>query len=172
MSLSCFLQFVFLNHEEDSLLCVVSFNKLGKHWCSGPPASCPKLATSSLQRHFMFRFTIPSAILFWILQGNDPGKFELILKIQSLQKRLIVKTQGLEERELLLQVYSSSRRGTYRQLTSNYNYSTTNLFVIIPMIALDVISQHFRFLIQTVQVLINIGHHEIQTQLVFSNSPF
>lgn len=57
---------------------------------------------------------IPSAIIVWILQGNDPGKFELILKIQSLQKRLIVKTQGLEERELLLQVCGSSRSGACR----------------------------------------------------------
>lgn len=38
------------------------------------------------------------------LQGSDPGKYELIRKIQSLQKRLIAKTQDLEERELLLQV--------------------------------------------------------------------
>lgn len=65
---------------------------------------------------------IPNAIIVWILQGNDPGKFELIVKIQSLQKRLIVKTQGLEERELLLQVYSSSRSGARRQLTSQLLY--------------------------------------------------
>lgn len=38
------------------------------------------------------------------LQGSDPGKYKLIQKIQSLQKRLITKTQELEERELLLQV--------------------------------------------------------------------
>ncbi|KAM6983740.1 cilia- and flagella-associated protein 58 [Tautogolabrus adspersus] len=37
------------------------------------------------------------------LEGSDPGKYELIQKIQSLQKRLITKTQELEERELLLQ---------------------------------------------------------------------
>ncbi|XP_068187756.1 cilia- and flagella-associated protein 58 [Antennarius striatus] len=37
------------------------------------------------------------------LEGSDPGKYELIQKIQSLQKRLIAKTQELEERELLLQ---------------------------------------------------------------------
>ncbi|XP_069395852.1 cilia- and flagella-associated protein 58 isoform X2 [Paralichthys olivaceus] len=37
------------------------------------------------------------------LEGSDPGKYELILKIQSLQKRLISKTQELEEHELLLQ---------------------------------------------------------------------
>ncbi|XP_034538757.1 cilia- and flagella-associated protein 58 [Notolabrus celidotus] len=37
------------------------------------------------------------------LEGSDPDKYELIQKIQSLQKRLISKTQELEERELLLQ---------------------------------------------------------------------
>ncbi|XP_068577374.1 cilia- and flagella-associated protein 58 [Cebidichthys violaceus] len=37
------------------------------------------------------------------LEGSDPGKYELIQKIQSLQKRLIAKTHELEEHELLLQ---------------------------------------------------------------------
>ncbi|KAM6911713.1 cilia- and flagella-associated protein 58 [Lycodopsis pacificus] len=37
------------------------------------------------------------------LEGSDPGKYELIQKIQALQKRLIAKTQELEEHELLLQ---------------------------------------------------------------------
>lgn len=37
------------------------------------------------------------------LEGSDPGKYELIQKIQSLQKRLITKTQELEESELVLQ---------------------------------------------------------------------
>uniref|UniRef100_A0A3B4WB06 Cilia and flagella associated protein 58 n=1 Tax=Seriola lalandi dorsalis TaxID=1841481 RepID=A0A3B4WB06_SERLL len=37
------------------------------------------------------------------LEGSDPSKYELIQKIQSLQKRLITKTQKLEEHELLLQ---------------------------------------------------------------------
>ncbi|XP_028278040.1 cilia- and flagella-associated protein 58-like [Parambassis ranga] len=37
------------------------------------------------------------------LQGSDPGKYQLILKIQSLQKRLINKTEELAEQELLLQ---------------------------------------------------------------------
>lgn len=80
---------------------------------------------------------ISSAIIVWILQGNDPGKFELILKIQSLQKRLIVKTQGLEERELLLQVYSSSRS----EKTVAVNFKE-----IIGSIALGIRSLgHFRF---------------------------
>ncbi|XP_034093538.1 LOW QUALITY PROTEIN: cilia- and flagella-associated protein 58-like [Gymnodraco acuticeps] len=37
------------------------------------------------------------------LEGSDPGRYELIQKIQSLQRRLIAKTQELEEHELLLQ---------------------------------------------------------------------
>uniref|UniRef100_A0A3P9P8R4 Cilia and flagella associated protein 58 n=1 Tax=Poecilia reticulata TaxID=8081 RepID=A0A3P9P8R4_POERE len=37
------------------------------------------------------------------LEVSDPGKYQLIQKIQALQKRLIVKTQELEERGLLLQ---------------------------------------------------------------------
>ncbi|XP_068457402.1 cilia- and flagella-associated protein 58 [Clinocottus analis] len=37
------------------------------------------------------------------LEGSDPGKYELIQKIQSLQKRLIAKTQEVEEHKLLLQ---------------------------------------------------------------------
>ncbi|KAG7224645.1 hypothetical protein INR49_011398 [Caranx melampygus] len=37
------------------------------------------------------------------LEGSDPGKYELVQKVQSLQKRLIAKTQKLEEQELLLQ---------------------------------------------------------------------
>ncbi|XP_013883448.1 cilia- and flagella-associated protein 58 [Austrofundulus limnaeus] len=37
------------------------------------------------------------------LEGTDPGKFQLIQKIQFLQKRLISKTQDLGQQELLLQ---------------------------------------------------------------------
>ncbi|TKS83720.1 Cilia- and flagella-associated protein 58 [Collichthys lucidus] len=37
------------------------------------------------------------------LEGSDPSKYELIQKIQTLQKRLIAKTQELEENELKLQ---------------------------------------------------------------------
>uniref|UniRef100_A0A672JJS4 Cilia and flagella associated protein 58 n=1 Tax=Salarias fasciatus TaxID=181472 RepID=A0A672JJS4_SALFA len=37
------------------------------------------------------------------LEGSDPSKYALIQKIQALQKRLIAKTQQLEEGELLLQ---------------------------------------------------------------------
>ncbi|XP_037605427.1 cilia- and flagella-associated protein 58 [Sebastes umbrosus] len=37
------------------------------------------------------------------LEGSDPGKYGLIQKVQSLQKRLIAKAQELEEHELLLQ---------------------------------------------------------------------
>ncbi|KAM8834934.1 cilia- and flagella-associated protein 58 [Synchiropus picturatus] len=37
------------------------------------------------------------------LEGSDPGKFELIQKIQALQKRLITKTQEVEEQHQLLE---------------------------------------------------------------------
>lgn len=54
------------------------------------------------------------------LQGSDPGKYELIQKIQSLQKRLIAKTQELEERELLLQVNTLSSMCTHKHTHSLY----------------------------------------------------
>uniref|UniRef100_A0A3P9LTT2 Cilia and flagella associated protein 58 n=1 Tax=Oryzias latipes TaxID=8090 RepID=A0A3P9LTT2_ORYLA len=44
------------------------------------------------------------------LEGGDPGKYLLIQKIQCLQKRLITKTQELEEQELLLQVLTAELR--------------------------------------------------------------
>ncbi|KAM6907330.1 cilia- and flagella-associated protein 58 isoform 2-T2 [Xenentodon cancila] len=37
------------------------------------------------------------------LEGSDPSKYQLIQKIQASQRRLILKTQELEEQELLLQ---------------------------------------------------------------------
>lgn len=54
--------------------------------------------------HFLKRKRSKQFVNNCFLQGSDPGKYELIQKIQSLQKRLIAKTQELEERELLLQV--------------------------------------------------------------------
>jgi hypothetical protein len=36
------------------------------------------------------------------LAGSDPSTFELITKIQTLQKRLIAKTEDVVEKELLL----------------------------------------------------------------------
>ena len=38
------------------------------------------------------------------LEGNDPSTYELIQKIQSLQKRLIAKKEEIVDRELALQV--------------------------------------------------------------------
>ena len=37
------------------------------------------------------------------LEGSDPKRYELIQKIQTLQKRLIVKTESVVEKDLLLQ---------------------------------------------------------------------
>jgi hypothetical protein len=37
------------------------------------------------------------------LEGSDPGTFEMIQKIQTLQKRLITKTEEVVERDLLIQ---------------------------------------------------------------------
>ena len=37
------------------------------------------------------------------LEGSDPSTFEMIQKIQTLQKRLITKTEEVVERDLLIQ---------------------------------------------------------------------
>lgn len=37
------------------------------------------------------------------LSGSDPSTFELITKIQTLQKRLIAKTEDVVEKELVIQ---------------------------------------------------------------------
>jgi hypothetical protein len=37
------------------------------------------------------------------LSGSDPSTFELITKIQTLQKRLIAKTEEVVEKELVIQ---------------------------------------------------------------------
>jgi hypothetical protein len=42
-----------------------------------------------------------------LAQASDPSTFELIQKIQTLQKRLISKTEEVVEKELLLQVWFS-----------------------------------------------------------------
>ncbi len=38
------------------------------------------------------------------LEGSDPGTYEMIQKIQTLQKRLITKTEEVVEKDLLIQV--------------------------------------------------------------------
>ena len=38
------------------------------------------------------------------LEGSDPGAYEMIQKIQVLQKRLIAKTEEVVEKDLLIQV--------------------------------------------------------------------
>ena len=53
------------------------------------------------------------------LAGSDPSTFELISKIQMLQKRLIVKTEEVVEKELVIQqkekLYSEVKRVLQRQ---------------------------------------------------------
>jgi len=53
----------------------------------------------------------PSAGVHWVLyvcvcvgvQGSDPSQYEMIQKMQMLQKRLITKTEEVVEKELLIQ---------------------------------------------------------------------
>ena len=40
------------------------------------------------------------------LEGSDPATYEMVQKIQTLQRRLIAKTEEVVERDLLLQVSS------------------------------------------------------------------
>lgn len=41
--------------------------------------------------------------IYFSLQGSDPSTYEMIQKIQALQKRLIAKTEEVVEKELLIQ---------------------------------------------------------------------
>lgn len=38
------------------------------------------------------------------LEGSDPSAYEMVLKIQALQRRLIAKTEEVVERDLQIQV--------------------------------------------------------------------
>ena len=38
------------------------------------------------------------------LEGSDPTTYEMVLKIQALQRRLIAKTEEVVEKDLLIQV--------------------------------------------------------------------
>lgn len=42
------------------------------------------------------------------LEGSDPSTYEMIQKIQTLQKRLIGKTEEVVEKDLLIQVCGTS----------------------------------------------------------------
>lgn len=44
-----------------------------------------------------------SVNLLIFIQGSDPSTYEMIQKIQTLQKRLIAKTEEVVEKELLIQ---------------------------------------------------------------------
>ena len=41
------------------------------------------------------------------LEGSDPGSYELLLKLQALQRRLLAKTEEAAEKEAALQVGGS-----------------------------------------------------------------
>ena len=53
----------------------------------------------------MLTYFINSVILFHLVtvQGSDPSQYEMIQKMQMLQKRLITKTEEVVEKELLIQ---------------------------------------------------------------------
>lgn len=42
-------------------------------------------------------------VLLYYIKGSDPSTYEMIQKIQALQKRLIAKTEEVVEKELLIQ---------------------------------------------------------------------
>ena len=50
------------------------------------------------------------------LEGSDPSTFELLQKIQTLQRRLIHKTEEAVEKELQIQEKERLYLGTYSQL--------------------------------------------------------
>ena len=43
------------------------------------------------------------------LEGSDPSTYEMIQKIQTLQKRLIAKTEEVVEKDLLIQVAAKEK---------------------------------------------------------------
>lgn len=45
------------------------------------------------------------------LEGADPGAYEMVLKVQALQRRLIAKTEEVVEKDLLIQVCVGSYTG-------------------------------------------------------------
>jgi hypothetical protein len=49
------------------------------------------------------------------LEGSDPGTYEMIQKIQTLQKRLIAKTEEVVEKDLLIQVRTPVRNRSNRK---------------------------------------------------------
>lgn len=64
-----------------------------------------KLGIFSLIWLFTQRVT-KETLSLWLyidLQGSDPSTYEMIQKIQTLQKRLISKTEEVVEKELLIQ---------------------------------------------------------------------
>lgn len=44
------------------------------------------------------------------LNGSDPGVYEMVQKIQALQKRLIAKTEEVVEKDVYIQVHVTEQR--------------------------------------------------------------
>jgi len=55
-----------------------------------------------LSLSFLSSFSLPLVLSWRKLEGSDPKRYELIQKIQTLQKRLISKTESVVEKDLLL----------------------------------------------------------------------
>jgi hypothetical protein len=58
------------------------------------------------------------------LEGSDPSTYEMIQKIQTLQKRLISKTEEVVEKDLLIQV--GPRAGCSNMHGREWGSSTAN----------------------------------------------
>ena len=60
------------------------------------PCSCPLLTSRACD-------PLPPSCRRRKLEGSDPGTYEMVQKIQALQKRLIAKTEEVVEKDLLIQ---------------------------------------------------------------------
>ena len=63
------------------------------------------------------------------LEGSDPSTYEMIQKIQTLQRRLIQKTEEVVEKELLIQVSGGSGFHRYQFSGCNLNLRVSSVFL-------------------------------------------
>jgi hypothetical protein len=56
-----------------------------------------------LNVEFAYRKPCCAIVHCSVLQGSDPSQYEMIQKMQMLQKRLIAKTEEVVEKELMIQ---------------------------------------------------------------------
>ena len=69
------------------------------------------------------------------LEGSDPSTYEMIHKIQTLQKRLIAKTEEVVEKDLLIQVrwgYCSRPGRDAEQAQSSHTRQMSNAECVSP----------------------------------------